>query len=140
MVLVGIYLASLFLAGRVACVVFSERGDDDYDQTFAVSSMAKSCLAGADPLLSCFNERAMAALERAETMETVRLDAGLELARRPGPEGVAPRGVYSFGKLRLGVRFRKRTRISISRDGFSGYTLIEESVNTPGKRYFLPSF
>lgn len=106
------YMTSL-LIGYAGCVLFSEGppvdefgngldsglGSGEDDKTLTVSSVVKGCLAGADPFLPCINERAMAALEQTETMDTVRLDPGLEIARPLDAEGIAPRGVYSFGKL-----------------------------------------
>jgi len=76
--------------------------DDDHHhdlRTPTVSTAVKSCLAGADPFLPCINERAMAAIEQTESMDSVLLDSGLEISRRPGTESfAAPRGVYSLGK------------------------------------------
>lgn len=108
----GIYLAALLWTGRAGSVSFSEGsvedgagfgnglGDGPGDKTLTVSSMVKSCLAGVDPFLPCINERAMAAIEQTESMDTVRLDADLEIARQRGAEAAAaPRGTYSFGKV-----------------------------------------
>ncbi|VVC33492.1 Protein of unknown function DUF1676 [Cinara cedri] len=72
-------------------------GGGDDRKTLTVSSAVKSCLAGVDPFLPCINERAMAALERTESADALLLDPGLEIARQPGDETPAPRGVYSFG-------------------------------------------
>lgn len=114
----GIYLAPLLWIGHARCVLFSEGsvedGDNggfangvaggfdsslgDGDKTLTVSSMVRSCLAGVDPLLPCLNEHAMAAIEQTESMDTVRLDTDLEIARQHGAESMAPRGTYSFGK------------------------------------------
>ncbi|XP_003244008.1 uncharacterized protein LOC100575455 [Acyrthosiphon pisum] len=75
--------------------------DDDHLHdlhTLTVSAAVKSCLAGADPFLPCINEQAMAAIEQTESRDSVLLDSGLEISRRPGTESfAAPRGVYSLG-------------------------------------------
>lgn len=117
MALLGVYLAKLMIfVGCAQCVLFSEGGrvggsvgdaggggedvlDDDHRHTLTVSTAVKSCLAGADPFLPCINEQAMAAIEQTESMDSVLLDSGLEISRRPGTESfAAPRGVYSLGK------------------------------------------
>lgn len=114
----GIYLPPLFWIGHVGCVLFSEgsieEGDNsgfasgmgggsdnslgDGDKTLTISSMVRTCLAGIDPFLPCINERAMAAIEQTESMDTVRLDTDLEIARQHGAESMEPKGIYSFGK------------------------------------------
>jgi len=125
MAVLGVYLAKIMIfVGCVQCVLFSDGQsagvpdvggsvsdggggsedvfDDDHLQnlhTATVSTAVKSCLAGADPFLPCINEQAMAAIEQTESMESVVLDSGLEISRRPGTESfAAPRGVYSLGK------------------------------------------
>lgn len=114
--LLGVYTVTaaipLIFFGFAGCVMFSEEpvgdgyndGGNDDDKTLTVSSMVKSCLAGADPFLPCINERAMAAIEQTESMDAVRLDSGLEIFRQPGSEAFAPRGVYTFGKPRRAIR------------------------------------
>lgn len=107
----GVHLAftvPLLLAGYAACVLFSEGtveggsgGNDDNDRSLTVSTAVRSCLTGIDPFLPCINERAMAAIEQSETMDTVRLDSGLEISRQHGDGVLAPREVYSFGKSYL---------------------------------------
>lgn len=76
------------------------RGNED-DYTPTVSVAVKSCLAGADPFLPCINGHAMAAIEQTESMDSVRLDSGLEISRLPGDEGLSPRGVYTLGKSQV---------------------------------------
>ncbi|XP_060879344.1 uncharacterized protein LOC132951584 [Metopolophium dirhodum] len=123
MAVLGVYLAKLMIfVGCAQCVLFSDGGpngggggrvggsvgdagggsedvlDDDHLHTLTVSTAVKSCLAGADPFLPCINEQAMAAIEQTESMDSVLLDSGLEISRRPGTESfAAPRGVYSLG-------------------------------------------
>lgn len=107
------------VGGRVGGNVGDGGGDneDDIDDqrhslhTSTVSTAVKSCLAGADPFLPCINEQAMAAIEQTESMDSVLLDSGLEISRRPGTEAfAAPRGVYSLGKP---ARCRSASRMSI---------------------------
>jgi len=127
MIVLGVYLASLMIfVGCAQCVLFSDgqssggqdvdgggrvggsvgddggdSGDDHHDdlRTTTISTAVKSCLAGADPFLPCINEQAMAAIEQTESMDSVLLDSGLEISRRPSTEAfAAPRGVYSLGK------------------------------------------
>lgn len=125
MAVLSVYLAKLMIfVGCAQCVLFSDGqstggggrvgdslgdgggssendlGDDHHDlHTPTVSTAVKSCLAGADPFLPCINEQAMAAIEQTESMDSVLLDSGLEISRRPGTESfAAPRGVYSLGK------------------------------------------
>lgn len=89
--------------GRVGVSVDDDNGsseNNDHHHTPMVSTAIKSCLAGADPFLPCINEHAMAVIEQTETMDSVLLDSGLEISRRPDIEAfAAPRGVYSLGKL-----------------------------------------
>ncbi|XP_060839433.1 uncharacterized protein LOC132920784 [Rhopalosiphum padi] len=111
-----VYLAQLILfVSCVQCVMFSDGQSSDSDVggnvddgerssenndplTPTVSTAIKSCLAGADPFLPCINGHAMAAIEQTESMDSVLLDSGLEISRRPGGEAfAAPRGVYSLG-------------------------------------------
>jgi len=125
MAVFGVYLAKLMIfVGCAQCVLFSDGqsvggdghvgdsvgdgggssendlGDDNRDlHTPTVSRAVKSCLAGVDPFLPCINEQAMAAIEQTESMDSVLLDSGLEISRRPDTESfAAPRGVYSLGK------------------------------------------
>jgi len=128
MAVLRVYLVCklMIFVGLAQCVLFSDVGgpevggtgrvggsvgdggggnEDDLDDrhhtlhTSTVSTAVKSCLAGADPFLPCINEQAMAAIEQTESMDSVVLDSGLEISRRPGTEAfAAPRGVYSLGK------------------------------------------
>lgn len=102
--------APLLLAGYAGCVLFSEgTADADAGNGFdfggpdetatVVGSALRGCLVGADPFLPCVNGRAMAALERTESMDSVRLDSGLEMAKSPDADDTfLPRGAYSFGE------------------------------------------
>jgi len=88
--------------GRVLGSVGDGDSEDEHQNlhTPTISTAVKSCLAGADPFLPCINEQAMAAIEQTESMDSVLLDSGLEISRRPSTEAfAAPRGVYSLGKL-----------------------------------------
>lgn len=98
--------APLLVIGYAGCVLFSSgggpasvggEGDARYE-TAATGSAIGSCLSGIGPFVPCVNERAMAALERAESERAVRLDPGLEIVQAGPAEGFAPRGVYSFGE------------------------------------------
>lgn len=85
--------------GRVGVSVDDDDGSSE-NRNPMVSTAIKSCLAGADPFLPCINEHAMAVIEQTETMDSVLLDSGLEISKRPDVETfAAPRGVYSLGKL-----------------------------------------
>jgi len=95
--------APLLVVGYAGCVLFSGGGPaavgGEGDARYETAAAIRSCLSGIGPFVPCVNERAMAALERAESEDAVRLDAGLEIARA---EGFAPRGVYSFGECFAG--------------------------------------
>ncbi|KAF0770968.1 Uncharacterized protein FWK35_00015391 [Aphis craccivora] len=83
--------------GRVGVSVDDDDGSSE-NRNPMVSTAIKSCLAGADPFLPCINEHAMAVIEQTETMDSVLLDSGLEISKRPDVETfAAPRGVYSLG-------------------------------------------
>ncbi|XP_022178634.1 uncharacterized protein LOC111039422 [Myzus persicae] len=124
MTVLGVCLAPLMIfVGFAQCVLFSDgqstggldvdgggrvggsvgdggggSEDDHHPHTPTISTAVKSCLAGADPFLPCINEQAMAAIEQTESMDSVLLDSGLEISRRPSTDAfAAPRGVYSLG-------------------------------------------
>lgn len=93
----------VFLSARRP-VVHGHRGSPDGDgDTYAdgadrtFGATVRHCLAGVDPFLPCVNERAMAALELAESEDSMSLGSDLEMTVT-APEDLAPKGVYSIGK------------------------------------------
>ncbi|XP_050533829.1 uncharacterized protein LOC126901436 [Daktulosphaira vitifoliae] len=147
----SIFTTVLAVVGSAVCVLFSEylpdNGSNNFNNLSTLSASVKSCLIGSNAFIPCFNERAMAALERAESLDTLPLDQIFEVKMPLGDVEPAPRGIYSVNDdpYNIGAVFEAATsllsRRTLSWDFsiiFPGLLMqVDPSCNNKGTVNFL---